>query len=449
MLEALQNKFEKTLKTLKGEAKIRPAHIEAALQEIRSNLLEADVQFSVVKNFIERVQTKALGAKVLDGVSPYQQFLYILREEMLEILGKNQDFTLAAKPPVIILMVGLQGAGKTTSCGKLALYLKKKMKRAPLLVSTDVRRPAAIEQLERLAKDVKADYFKTDSMNPLERARRAVDYATTYGIDTVIVDTAGRLSIDDELMTELQKLKEQLNPLQILYVADAMSGQAGLEVVQGFANRIGITGAVLTKTDADARGGLALSIRASLNAPLYFVGAGEKMDALELFVPDRWVGRILGMGDLAGLVEKIEDAMDGEEKSKEKAEHMAKRALKGKLSLVDFQEQMKMLSKLGSLKGLMGMVPGLSGMASKIDSELVEKRLKKIDAMINSMTPAERADPDLLNGGRKRRVALGSGTSVEDLNQFLKEFWQMQKMMKGLGSGPGKGLGLKMGRKGF
>ena len=270
---------------------------------------------------------------------------------MLEILGKHQDFSLAAKPPVVILMVGLQGAGKTTTCGKLALYLKKKMKRSPLLVSTDVRRPAAIEQLERLAKDVKAENFKVDSMNPLERAKKAVEYATTYGIDTLIVDTAGRLSIDDELMGELQKLREQLNPLQVLYVADAMSGQAGLEVVQGFSTRIGITGAILTKTDADARGGLALSIREAIGAPLFFVGAGEKMDAFDLFVPDRWVGRILGMGDLQGLAEKVQDAMEGEDRAQEKAEGMCKRAMKGQLSLIEFKDQRKMLSKLGSIKG--------------------------------------------------------------------------------------------------
>jgi signal recognition particle subunit SRP54 len=436
VLEALQNRFEKTLKTLKGEAKIRPAHIESALQEIRTNLLEADVQFQVVKRFIERVKDRALGSKVLDGVSPYQQFLYILREEMLEILGKSDGFELSGKPPVVILMVGLQGAGKTTSSGKLALYLKRKMKRRPLLVSTDVRRPAAIEQLERLAKDVKVDYFKTDSMLAVERAQRAMDYATTYGVDTVIVDTAGRLSIDAELMSELGEIRSAVNPKHILYVADSMSGQAGLEVMEGFSSQVALTGAILTKTDADARGGLALSVRESLGVPLFFVGTGEKMEGLDLFVPDRWVGRILGMGDLQGLVEKVQDAMSDDAEAEKKAEKVAQKALKGQMSLRDFQEQMKMLSKLGSLKGLMGMIPGVSGLASKIDSEAVEKRLKRIDAMINSMTVGERENPDLLNGGRKKRVALGSGTSVEELNQFLKEFWQMQKMMKSLKGKP-------------
>jgi len=440
VLEGLQNRLDKTLKTLRGEAKIRAPHIESALLEIRTSLLEADVQFQVVKRFMERVREKALGAKVLDGVSPYQQFLYILREEMISILGGEQSFELQGKPPLVILMAGLQGSGKTTSSGKLALYLKKKMKRSPLLVSTDVRRPAAIEQLDRLAKDVKVDSFKVDSLNPLERARKAVEYARTYGLDTVIVDTAGRLSIDEDLMAELGALHRELNPAHTLYVADSMSGQAGLEVVTGFAKRILLTGAILTKTDADSRGGLALSVRENLGVPLFFVGAGEKMDAFDYFVADRWVGRILGMGDLKGLVDKVQDAMEGEERAEEKTEKMARRAVKGHLTLTDFQEQMKMLSKLGSLKGLMGMVPGLSGMAGKIDSEALEKRFKRIDAMINSMTPFERADPNCLNGGRKRRVTSGSGTSVEELNQFLKEFWQMQKMMKGF---KGKAFGFK------
>lgn len=439
MLDSLQSGFEKTLKVLKGEAKIRPAHIESALAEIKTSLLEADVHFQVVKSFLDRVREKALGSKVLEGLSPYQQFLYILREEMLAVLGKEQPLDFAVKPPAIVLMVGLQGSGKTTSSSKLALFAKKKLKRSPLLVSVDVRRPAAIEQLERLAKSIKVDYINPNSMNPEDRAREALKYAATYGQDLLIVDTAGRLSIDEELMEELVRLKVLLNPHQVFYVADAMSGQGGLQVAQGFSERVGLTGAILSKADADSRGGIALSIRENLGVPLRFVGAGEKPEDFEAFHPDRWVGRILGMGDLQSLVEKVEEVTSADEHSRKKTETMAKRAMKGQLTLRDFQEQMKMLAKMGSLKGLMGMIPGMSGFASKVDSEAIEKRFKRIDAMINSMTPGEREDPDCLNGSRKRRVAAGSGTTVEELNQFLKEFWQMQKMMKNFKGGKAMG----------
>ena len=430
MLESLQDKFQKALKSLKGEAKIRPAHIEEALSEIRKSLLDADVNFHVVKRFLDNVRSKALGSEVVGSLTPYQQFIYILQKEMQNVLGEPIEFNLSYKPPVIVLMAGLQGSGKTTSSGKLALFAKKKLKRKPLLVSVDVNRPAAIEQLERLAKDAKVDYFNTKSNVPLERAQEALKFAQTYGLDLLIVDTAGRLSIDQEMMTELAELYSKLHPQYVFYVADAMSGQAGLQVAEGFSKTVGLTAAVLTKADADARGGVAFSIREALSVPLMFVGMGEKLEDFEFFHADRWVSRILGMGDLQSLVEKVEEVSSDQAVQAMKPEKMAKRALKGKLNLMDFQQQMKMMSKLGSLKGVMGMIPGMNQMASKIDSEAVEGRLKKIDAMICSMTPQERQHPEVLNGSRKRRVAGGSGTSVEELNQFLKEFWEMQKMMK-------------------
>jgi len=315
-----------------------------------------------------------------------------------------------------------------------------------LLVSVDVTRPAAIEQLERLAKDAKIDYFNTPSQSSLERAQQAVRYAQTYGLDFVIVDTAGRLSIDEALMKELEELKAQLKPHQILYVADAMSGQQGLQVAEGFLKRVGLTGAALTKADADARGGVAFSIREALRVPLQFVGTGEKVDAFDVFHPDRWISRILGMGDMEGLLEKAGDMVDDHAGGAKKAEAQAKRLAKGQLTLLDFQEQMKMMSKMGSFGSLLGMVPGLSSMANKVDTEAVEKKMKRVDAMINSMTKDERMNPDLLNGGRKRRVAGGSGTQVEEINQFLREFFEMQKLMKRFGGGKMRGMSGLFGR---
>jgi signal recognition particle subunit SRP54 len=418
VLDGLQSKLEKTLKVLRGQAKIRPAHIEEALQEIRTILLDADVQFQVVKRFLERTKEQALGAEVGQGLNPYQQFLRILQKEMLEVFGEVKEFNTSFKPPVVIFMVGLQGSGKTTSSAKLALYAKKKLKRKPLVVSVDVTRPAAIEQLERMAKDGKIDCFNSPSLSPFERAEGALKYAQTYGLDLLIVDTAGRLSIDEEMMQELENLKNKMNPQHLLYVADAMSGQQGLQVAEGFSERVGLTGAVLTKSDADTRGGVAFSIREALKVPLQFVGTGEKLQAFEVFHPDRWVSRILGQGDIKGLLEKAEDAASAGGADMEK---QAKKMVKGKLSLQDFQQQMKMMTKLGSMKNLMGMVPGMSGMANQIDQEEVDLKMKRIDAMINSMTPKEREYP------------------------FLREFHQMQKMMKRFSGKKMKGLGNMLG----
>jgi signal recognition particle subunit SRP54 len=446
VLESLQDKFQKSLKVLRGEAKIRPAHIESALEEIKQSLLEADVQFKVAQKFLERVKAKALGAEVVGSLTPYQQFLYILQKEMLEIFGEQKEFSLQFKPPVVIFLVGLQGSGKTTSSSKLAFLAKRKLKKKPLLVSVDVQRPAAIEQLERHAKDAKVDYLNPASMDPVVRAQAALEYAKTYGLDLLIVDTAGRLSIDEVLMNELKTLQSALQPQHILYVADAMSGQAGLQVAEGFSEKLGLTGAILTKSDADARGGVALSIREALGVPLYFVGMGEKLEDFELFHADRWVSRILGQGDLKSLIEKVEEVTQEEQQKGRRPEKMASRAMKGQLNLVDFQEQMKMMSKMGSMKGLLGMIPGMGAMTQQIDTMALEKKLKRVDAMICSMTPKEREQPDILNGTRKRRIALGSGTQVEEINQFLKEFWEMQKMLKGLKGMRGlKGMGKLFG----
>jgi signal recognition particle subunit SRP54 len=446
VIENLQKSFQKTIKKLQGQAKLKPSHIEEALGEIKEALLEADVSFSVVTRFLESLKSKALGQKVAESLNPQQQFIYILQKEMREVLGEGEEFNLSFKPPVVVMMVGLQGSGKTTSSAKLALFAKRKLKRQPLLVSVDVRRPAAIDQLERLAAEVKVDSINPNSQDPVTRAREALQYAQTYGSDLVIVDTAGRLSIDRELMGELGELQAALNPQHILYVADAMSGQQGLQVMEGFSAQVKLTGAIVTKADADARGGIVFSIREALKVPLFFVGEGERPADFEFFYADRWVSRILGMGDLKTLIEKAEEVSTDAKAAGAKPEAMAKRAMKGKLTLVDFQQQMKMMGKMGSLKGLMGMIPGMGQMAQQIDSEVIEKKLKRVDAMICSMTPVERERPDVLNGSRKRRITKGSGTSVEELNQFLKEFQQMQNMMKSFKGKKGiPGLGKMFG----
>lgn len=444
MFEGLQSSFERTLQKLKGAAKVRPQDIEEALTELKTSLLEADVQYDVAIRFLENVKTAAVGAQVEKGLNPYQQFLKILHKEMLSIFGETKNFDLAFRPPVIILMVGLQGSGKTTSSAKLALFAKRKLKRKPLLVSVDVTRPAAIEQLERLGKDAKLDVFSTESRNPIERALTAIKYAQTYGLDFVVIDTAGRLSIDEALMKELADLKTQTQPQHILFVADSMSGQQGLQVATDFSARVGLTGAVLSKSDADTRGGVAFSIREALKVPLQFVGTGEKMENFEVFHPDRWVSRILGMGDIASLVEKAQEVVSD---SGVDEESQMKKMLKGQLNLLDFQQQMKMMKKMGSMGSLMGMIPGMSQLAAKVDQAAVDKKLKRVDAMINSMTPLERTKPEVLNGDRKRRIAKGSGTQVEELNQFLREFIEMQKMMKKMGNMKGMMRGMMPGRR--
>lgn len=431
MFDGIQGKLDRTLKVLRGQAKIRESHIEEALSEIRKSLLEADVHLHVVRRFLDNVKEKALGEKVLGSLTPYQQFIHLLGEEMKAVFGETPEFNLSFKPPVIIFMVGLQGSGKTTSSSKLALYAKRKLKRKPVLVSVDVTRPAAIEQLERMASDAKVDYVNPSTMDPFDRAAQAIKYAQTYGLDMVIVDTAGRLSVDESMMDELSRLKDKFQPQHVLYVADAMSGQQGLQVAEGFRDRVGLTGAVLSKADADTRGGVAFSIREALGVPLQFAGTGEKVESFEVFHPDRMVGRILGMGDLQTLSEKVEEAALTQKK-KEKPENLAKRMMKGKMTLTDFQDQMKMMSKVGSFGSILGMMPGMGQMANQINSEEVESKLKKVDAMICSMTPGEREKPEVLNGSRKKRISRGSGTQVEEINQFLREFDQMKRMMKQL-----------------
>lgn len=440
MFEGIQKGLSKTLERLRGQAKIKESDVAEALESIRLSLLEADVEFKVVKRFVERVREAALGAKITQSFTAYQEFQRILYQEILSILGGETTFDLQVKPPVVVFLVGLQGTGKTTSAGKLGFLLKKKMKRKPLLVSVDVTRPAAIEQLERFAKDVKLDVFSSPSLNPHERAAQAFKYAQTYGLDTLIVDTAGRLSIDEAMMGELEELKRGLSPHHVLFVADAMSGQQGVKVAEGFAARVGLTGVILTKADSDARGGVAFSIRETLGVPLYFVGTGEKLEAFEAFQPKRYVSRLLDLGDLEGLVEKAEEIQS------EISEEKAKKLTKGDLSLKDFQDQLKMISKLGPMKNLMGMLPGMGQLSQAINQEEVDQKLKRIDSMINSMTVKEREDPDLLDGSRKRRIAKGSGNRVEDLNQFLKDFSEMRKMMKRFS---GKGMrGLMRGLPG-
>ncbi len=442
MFENFQSKVGRTLQFLKGSARLKQSDIDQALVTLKESFLEADVDYDVTLRFLENLKTKALGQKISESLTPYQAFIKILYLEMVALFGDERSFDFQGKPPHVVLMAGLQGAGKTTTSAKLAVYCRKKLKRKPLLVSVDTTRPAAIEQLERLAQDANIDFFKSSSTNPLERADGALKYAATYGLDIVIVDTAGRLSISEPLMEELVSLEQALHPKHTFYVADAMSGQQGLKVARGFCDRVKVTGAILTKTDGDTRGGVAFSLREALGVPLQFVGTGEKLEGLDVFHPKRWVSRILDLGDLESFVEKAQDAFEGQAPK----EDQMKRLAKGNFTFLDFQEQMKMVSKLGSLGGLMGMIPGMGAMASKINQQDVDKKLKRINAMIDSMTKKERLDPDLLNGDRKRRIALGSGTKVEEINQFLREFTEMQKMMKQLSGKGMKGLARMMGR---
>lgn len=438
MFEGLQNGFQKTLTFLKGVPRLTESQIDEVLVQIKETFLQADVDYDVTSKFLEVVRSRAIGQKISTSLSPSEEFLKIISQEMLAIFGADAPFDLSGKPPQVVLMAGLQGTGKTTTSAKLALYLKKKLKRSPLLVSVDVTRPAAIEQLERLAKDVHIDFFSSKSMIPLERAKEAMKYAATYGNDTLIVDTAGRLSISEELMQELANLSNELKPKHILYVADAMSGQAGLQVAKGFSQKVGLTGAVLTKTDGDSRGGVAFSLRAALGVPIHFVGIGEKMDGLDSFIPKRWISRILDRGDIEGLLEKTQEVFAGEKPIEKDQAH---RMLKGQFTFIDFQQQLKMISKMGSFGGLMGMLPGMGSLASKINQDEVNKKLKKINAMIDSMTLSERTEPGLMDGQRKRRISKGSGTTVEEINQFLREFTEMQRMMKQFSGKGMKGLG--------
>src|SRR5271169_1928694 len=433
MFENLTEKFQRVYKNLRGEGKLSEEHVNAAMGDIRTALLEADVNVKVVKDLIDRIQAKALGQEVMTSLSPAQQIVKIVRDELMEVLGGQAvKLRFKSQPPSVILMAGLQGSGKTTSSAKLAYWLSRNGHR-PQLVSVDVYRPAAREQLRIMAQSAGMPVFEgpPGENSPFELARLARREAIMSGRDTLIVDTAGRLHIDEDLMGEMKKLREQLQPTEILFVADAMIGQDAVNSAAEFHKKLGLTGVVLTKMDGDARGGAAISIRQVTGQPIKFIGVGEKYDALEPFHPDRIVSRILGMGDILSLIERAEQNVD-----KKKAQEMASRALAGDgFSLEDFRDQLRQVKKMGSIQSLMGMLPsigpfsGLQKAADKVD----EKQLNRVEAIINSMTGYERNHHEAINGSRRKRIARGSGTSVQEINQLLRQYAQMRKMFKTMG----------------
>jgi signal recognition particle subunit SRP54 len=436
MFENLQEKLQRAFKSLRGEAVLSEENISEALKQIRLALLEADVNFKVVKDLIDRIQAKAVGQQVMTALSPGEQVIKIVRDELVETLGKdNAKLKFASQPPTVILMAGLQGSGKTTTSGKLANWLKNGGHR-PLLVSVDVYRPAAREQLKVVAAAIKANLYEGEvgeaNTATVERlAKEARREAIISGCDVLIVDTAGRLHIDDQLMDEMQSLKRMLNPQEILFVADSMTGQDAVRSADEFHKKLTLTGVVLTKMDGDARGGAALSIRQVTGQPIKFIGVGEKYDALEPFHPDRIVSRILGMGDIMSLIEKAESQID-----KKKAHELAAKALTGDgFSLGDFRDQLKQVRKMGSMQSIIGMLPsigafsGLQKAADKVD----EKQINRVEAIINSMTSHERDHHEVINGSRRKRIARGSGTSVQEVNNLLRQYVQMKKMFKQMG----------------
>jgi signal recognition particle subunit SRP54 len=429
MFDNLQEKMDRVFKTLRGEAALNEWHIDNALKEIRVALLEADVHFKVVKEFTNRVREKAVGENVLTAFSPAQQVTKIVRDELQQLLGGTEVGLALVGSPAVVMMAGLQGSGKTTTSGKLALHLKNRGRR-PLLVPCDVYRPAAIDQLRIVANNVKVPFFEIGSeRNPVVIATKAAQEAKTLLYDTVILDTAGRLHVDDELMQELEAIKAETRPSEILFVADAMTGQDAVKSAKEFDDRLGVTGIVLTKLDGDARGGAALSIKSVVNRPIKLVGTGEKYEDLDVFHPDRMSQRILGMGDVLTLIEKVEAEVDRKE-----AEKLAHRVAKDKFTLEDLRSQLQQVKKMGPLSQIVGMLPG----GSKItEDQIDEKSIVRMQAILDSMTRKEREYPQIINGGRKKRIAKGSGTSVQEINRLLKQYLAMKKMMKTFSKGFG------------
>jgi signal recognition particle subunit SRP54 len=444
MFDTLSDRLEGVFKRLKGQGRITERNIEEALREVRLALLEADVNIKVVRDFVEHVRKKALGQEVLRSLTPEQHLVKFVATELCEVMGGvARELDLKVKPPVKIMLVGLQGSGKTTSLAKLARFLKTERKRNPLLVSTDVRRPAAMEQLRVLGAQIGVPVVESkETDDPVEIVSRAVMRADVGGFDALLIDTAGRLQIDDELMEELARLKVAGNPHHTILVADAMTGQDAVNVAQGFHDKLKISGLILTKLDSDARGGAALSVRAITGAPILFAGMGEKLEAFEVFHPDRLASRILGMGDLLSLIEKAQQNYDVG-----KAKELERKLRKNEFTLEDFADQLKALQKMGSLGDILGMIPGMKKIAGQADSQEAKRELKQVQAIIDSMTFQERRDHLMLNGHRRARIAKGSGTSVQDVNRFVKQFEQTRKMMKkitkmGGGKSMMRGLGL-------
>jgi len=444
MFDTLSDRLDGIFKKLRGQGRISESNIDEALREVRLALLEADVNIKVVRDFVEHVKKKALGQEVLRSLTPEQHILKFVADELRHVMGEQaRELDLKVKPPVKIMVVGLQGSGKTTSLAKLALWLKDTRKRHPLLVSTDVRRPAAMEQLRVLGAQAGVAVVDShENEDPIEIATRALARAEIGGNDVVLIDTAGRLQIDEDLMEELDRLKAAVRPHHIVFVADAMTGQEAANVAEGFHQRLQVSGVILTKLDSDARGGAALSVRAITGAPILFAATGEKLDAFDIFHPDRLATRILGMGDVLTLIEKTQANYD-----QKKAKELERKFKKNEFTLTDFAEQMKAIKKMGSLGDLVGMIPGLKKVAGQVDSEESKRELVRIQAIIDSMTIQERENHLILNGKRRARIAGGSGTRVQDVNRFLKQFEQTRKVMKkltrmGAGRAMMRGMGL-------
>ena len=437
IFESLSDRLQQTFKKLRGHGKLTEDDVDEAMREVRMALLEADVNFKVVKNFVKTVKERAIGQEVLETLTPAQVVIKIVDEELTALMGGTQSrINMSPQPPTIIMMAGLQGAGKTTSVGKLGLALKKQGKR-PLLVADDIYRPAAITQLEVIGKQLGLPVFKKEGCkDAVEIANEAVAFSQSHMNDVVIIDTAGRLQIDEKLMQELRDIKGAVHPHEILLVVDAMTGQESVNVAKSFNETLGLDGVVMTKLDGDARGGAALSIKAVTGVPIKFVGLGEKLEPLEPFHPDRMASRILGMGDVLSLVEKAQQTFDAEE-----AQKMAKKLRKDEFTLDDFLSQMQQVKKLGSLENILGMIPGMGGLKKQLEGQDIDlngKEMRQIEAIIHSMTPKERADISIINGSRRKRIAQGSGTRVQDVNKLLKQFDEMKKMMKKMKKMKGK-----------
>jgi signal recognition particle subunit SRP54 len=445
MFESLSTRIQGAFTSLRGEVRLTPEHVESALREIRLALLEADVNFKVVKAFIDRVRDRAMDQSVLKSLTPGQQVIKIVRDELLALFGETEGgLTKNAPLPRVVLLLGLQGSGKTTTSGKLATWLRRQG-RHPVMVSTDVRRPAAIQQLSVLGEQAEIPVFAPETMDPVARASGAVAEAKAKGFDTVIVDTAGRLHIDDDLMDELQRIKDAVQPSDLLYVADAMTGQDAIKSAGEFNHRVGVTGVVLTKLDGDARGGAALSVVSVVGVPIAFVGSGERLEDLELFHPDRIVSRMLGMGDVLSLIEKAEQAIDQDE-----AEELEEKLRKNTFTLDDFRKQLRTIRKMGPLESIIGMIPGMGNLKELAENKPDEKQMGRVEAIICSMTAAERTDPSIINGSRRKRIAAGSGTGVDEVNRLLKQFTEMRKVLQMIGQGGPAALakGMRMPKQG-
>ena len=442
--EGLSEKLTAAFKKLRGKGRLSEADVKEAMREIRLALLEADVSYKVVKQFVSQVTEKAVGADVLEALSPAQQIVKIVNQELTELMGgSSAKLAIASKPPTVVMMVGLQGAGKTTNAAKLAGLMKRKENKRPLLAACDIYRPAAIKQLEVVGEQLDIPVFQMGQTNPVDIARAAIEHAVKHGNDMVFLDTAGRLHVDEELMDELRNIKAAVNPTEILLVVDAMIGQDAVNAAKAFDDALDIDGVVLTKLDGDARGGAALSIRAVTGKPIKFVGMGEKLDQIEVFHPDRMASRILGMGDVLSLIEKAEQSFD-----QKKAMELQEKLRKNKFTLTDFYEQMAQLKNMGSLTDIAGMLPGVK--ASDLEGATMdEKLLQRMEAIILSMTPYERENPNVLNSSRKKRIAAGSGTQVVDINRLLKQFEMLQTMTRQFSGGKlPRNMRKMMGKKG-